>query len=182
MAKIIGNTIATPYPRSNWEQTDETKPDYIKNKPNLDVKFDKTGGTIEGDVVISGNLDVAGTTTIKDTETLLIKDNIIVANVDGVELINNAGFAIMTNETSTYGIMYNPINDGVMIGEGTIGEDGEFAYTEGEAQYLATVDWSIQDGSIPKWDSVKKTFVDSGEKIEEKANKTELLRIVRLVE
>ena len=33
MAKIIGNTIATPYPRPDWNQTDETKVDYIKNKP-----------------------------------------------------------------------------------------------------------------------------------------------------
>lgn len=34
MSKIIGNTTATPYPRPDWNQTDETKVDYIKNKPN----------------------------------------------------------------------------------------------------------------------------------------------------
>lgn len=33
MAKIIGNTTATPNPRPDWNQTDETKADYIKNKP-----------------------------------------------------------------------------------------------------------------------------------------------------
>ena len=33
MAKIIGNTTATPNPRPDWAQTDETKADYIKNKP-----------------------------------------------------------------------------------------------------------------------------------------------------
>lgn len=33
MATIIGNTTATPYPRPDWNQTDETKADYIKNKP-----------------------------------------------------------------------------------------------------------------------------------------------------
>ena len=37
MAKIIGNTIATPYPRPDWEQTDEKKADYIKNKPNIEA-------------------------------------------------------------------------------------------------------------------------------------------------
>lgn len=35
MAKIIGNTTATPNPRSDWEQTDSAKADYIKNKPTL---------------------------------------------------------------------------------------------------------------------------------------------------
>lgn len=32
--KIIGNTTATPVPRSNWEQTDENKADFILNKPD----------------------------------------------------------------------------------------------------------------------------------------------------
>lgn len=31
--EIIGNTTATPNPRPDWNQTDETKADYIKNKP-----------------------------------------------------------------------------------------------------------------------------------------------------
>lgn len=34
MAKIIGNTTATPNPRPDWNQTDPTKADYIKNKPS----------------------------------------------------------------------------------------------------------------------------------------------------
>ena len=33
MSKIIGNTTATPVPRSNWLQTDESKADFILNKP-----------------------------------------------------------------------------------------------------------------------------------------------------
>ena len=33
MSKIIGNVTATPNPRPDWNQTDETKADYIKNKP-----------------------------------------------------------------------------------------------------------------------------------------------------
>ena len=35
MAKITGNTTATPNPRPDWNQTDETKADYIKNKPTV---------------------------------------------------------------------------------------------------------------------------------------------------
>ena len=44
MAIIVGNTTATPYPRPDWNQTDETKADYIKNKPTFDNKVDKIEG------------------------------------------------------------------------------------------------------------------------------------------
>lgn len=33
MAKIYGNTVTTPMPVADWNQTDENKADYIKNKP-----------------------------------------------------------------------------------------------------------------------------------------------------
>jgi hypothetical protein len=35
MSKIIGNTTATPNPQPDWNQTDEKKADYIKNKPTV---------------------------------------------------------------------------------------------------------------------------------------------------
>jgi hypothetical protein len=132
---------------------------------NADEKFDKTGGVIGGDVSIQGNFSVSGTTTTKDTETLRVKDNVIVANADGIPLVDNSGFAIKTNETDAYGIMYDPIGDGVKIGLGGFTEGGKFVYNEGEAQFLATRADNITDGNIPKWDNDKKQFVDSGEKI-----------------
>ena len=42
--EIIGNTTATPAPCSDWGQTDSTKADYIKNKPDLNMAV-KTGIT-----------------------------------------------------------------------------------------------------------------------------------------
>lgn len=41
MSKIIGNTTTTPVPRSNWEQTDKKKADYIRNKPTLGTISEK---------------------------------------------------------------------------------------------------------------------------------------------
>ena len=35
MAKIYGNTVTTPMPVADWNQTDESKADYIKNKPQI---------------------------------------------------------------------------------------------------------------------------------------------------
>lgn len=130
-------------------------------------KYDKTGGIVTGDVAIQGNLSVAGTTTQKDTETLRVQDNVIVANANGVELIEEGGFAIKTDTTNVYGIMYDPIGDGVKIGLGTFDENGKFIFTEGEAQFLATRADEIADGNLPKWNNEKKRFDDSGEKIED---------------
>ena len=46
MAKIIGNTTATPNPQPNWTQSDSTKADYIKNKPTV-LSEDEIIGLIE---------------------------------------------------------------------------------------------------------------------------------------
>lgn len=43
MPKIIGNTTATPNPKPDWIQTDETKADYIKNKPEIIEELDING-------------------------------------------------------------------------------------------------------------------------------------------
>lgn len=44
MNKIVGNPTTTPMIPSDWNQTDETKADYIKNKPNINIKVDKEEG------------------------------------------------------------------------------------------------------------------------------------------
>jgi hypothetical protein len=43
-------------------------------------KFNSAGGTISGDVNVTGNLSVTGTTFYANTEQLLVKDNIITLN------------------------------------------------------------------------------------------------------
>ena len=41
MSKIIGNTTTTPVPRSDWEQVDKTKADFIRHKPTLGTIAEK---------------------------------------------------------------------------------------------------------------------------------------------
>ncbi len=43
MAKIYGNTVTTPMPVADWNQTDENKADYIKNKPTVLTEEDVLG-------------------------------------------------------------------------------------------------------------------------------------------
>lgn len=128
----------------------------------LDTKLNKSGGFISGDLSIQGNLNVAGTTTTKNTETINVKDNTIVANSDGIELLEEAGFVVKTNATDAYGIMYDPVGDGVKIGLGSFDENGKFNYTEGEDQLLATRANTIVDGHTVVWDDENKTLIDSG--------------------
>jgi hypothetical protein len=46
------------------------------------TKFDSSGGTISGDVVVTGNVTVQGVTTTLDVDTLVVKDkNVVLANV-----------------------------------------------------------------------------------------------------
>lgn len=123
-------------------------------------KFIIDGSLTTGDLVVQGNLNINGNTTTLDTVTLQVQDNIIVANAGGVELVENAGFAVKTSATAAYGIMYDPAGDGVKIGLGSF-NDGEFNYDENEAQFLATRSDSIGNGNLPKWNDSAKTFEDS---------------------
>lgn len=54
MSKIIGRTTSTTMPRSDWNQIDETKADFIKNKPELGslASKDKASMSDIGDDVI----------------------------------------------------------------------------------------------------------------------------------
>ena len=42
MSSIIGVTVGTPVPQSDWEQKNPNRADYIKNKPDLDSMFGRT--------------------------------------------------------------------------------------------------------------------------------------------
>jgi hypothetical protein len=80
MAKIIGNTTATPMAIPDWNQTDETKADYIKNKPNIDIKAYAVPST--GLEIVNGV--VTGIGTCKD-------EYIVIPELsDGVEVIEVA--------------------------------------------------------------------------------------------
>ena len=77
---IRGNTVGTTMPRTNYNQTDETKTDYLVGKEELDQKIadakkagtdaavvagkalDKAGGTMTGSI----NMGANAITNIKD--------------------------------------------------------------------------------------------------------------------
>ena len=64
--KIRGNTVGTTTPRSNWEQTDPKKADYIQNKPTVVKTVNGVAPDENGNVNVSG--DVAGLPSITEAD------------------------------------------------------------------------------------------------------------------
>lgn len=142
--------------------SDVTK-DYVDTE--LAKKYDKTGGTIDGDVAITGNLTVSGITTTEKEEQLLVKANVIATNADKVDLQTLlSGLAINKNKDSTYGIMYDPVDNTVKFGEGTLDADNKFVFKEGEGRPLAIRADSTKfaNAHLVRWDETTNSFVDAG--------------------
>lgn len=145
------------------------KPQVIENKNvNLQV-LETSGGTITGDLSVNGNLNVTGTTVTKDTESLLVKDNIIVTNAEKATLQQLSGLAINKNSTDTYGIMYDPNEDSVKLGLGKLDDKNEFTFNEAEGSPVATRadNSTFTNNHLIKWNSEGNKLVDSGKSIED---------------
>lgn len=132
-------------------------------------KYDKTGGTIDGNVVVTGNFTVQGTTTTNDTETLAVKDNLIVTNSDGATLSGLSGLIIRTSPTQSYGIVYDPANEGtVKLGLGTYNaETGAFTFATGEGLPVAirSLSTAWNNLHLAAWDAASNQFIDAGKAV-----------------
>lgn len=141
--------------------SDANKPVSTAQKAALDKKIDKTGGTFSGNVAIQGNLTVSGTTTTESEKQLAVKENVIVTNADKANLQTLlSGLAINKNSSATYGIMYDPADDTVKFGEGTLDANRKFVFKAGEGHPLAIRADSSQftDAVLVKWNAAKMAF------------------------
>jgi hypothetical protein len=59
--KIIGVTVGTQLPKPNFKQTDPTKGDYIRNKPDFEGLKDRvdTVSDLVGDTAVSEQINTA---------------------------------------------------------------------------------------------------------------------------
>lgn len=141
--------------------SDVNKPVSTAQQAALDEKIDKIGGTFSGNVTIQGNLTVSGTTTTESEQQLAVKENVIVTNADKVNLqALLSGLAINKNSSATYGIMYDPADDTVKFGEGTLDANRKFVFKAGEGHPLAIRADSSQftDAVLVKWNATKMAF------------------------
>lgn len=141
--------------------SDANKPVSTAQQAALDKKIDKAGGTFSGNVAIQGNLTVSGTTTTESEQQLAVKENVIVTNADKANLQTLlSGLAINKNSSATYGIMYDPADDTVKFGEGTLDANRKFVFKAGEGHPLAIRADSSQftDAVLVKWNATKMAF------------------------
>ena len=127
-------------------------------------KLDKSGGIIDGNLAITGDLNVNGTTVTTRQETLFIKDNMIVTNADGLGLQGASGIAIRSGSSVVYGLVYEPTSDTVMFGLGSLDNNNNFTFNSGEGLPIAirADSSSFVDGHFVKWDATNYCFVDGG--------------------
>ncbi len=166
--------IQTDLEQVHTDLGEKANKDYVDTE--LGKKFDKTGGEINGDLlvggelrvlddtIIIGNLTVQGTTITEDAETIMSKANVIVTNSEGAPLTQLSGIGIRTNATLVYGIMYDPGDDTVKLGEGTLNANNEFTFNSGEGTAVATRADSAMwtNGHLSMWNAAEYRFVDSG--------------------
>ena len=160
--------------------SDANKPVSMAQKAALDKKIDKAGGTFSGNVAIQGNLTVSGTTTTESEKQLAVKENVIVTNADKANLQTLlSGLAINKNSTATYGIMYDPADDTVKFGEGTLDANRKFVFKAGEGHPLAIRADSSQftDAVLVKWNATTKAFEPASGTWQNLLNKIEITDI-----
>lgn len=136
----------------------------VVRKLELDTKYDKAGGTIGGNVIITGDLTVNGTQHINNTENLAVKNAMIYSNSDGATLATNGGIGIKKNATDIYGVVYDPTSDSVKLGLGKSDGNGNFTFNAGEGEPVAIRDDSSKfiDCHLIQWNATDKKLVDGG--------------------
>ena len=79
----------------------------------LSNKFDKTGGTVTGSVIITQNVTVLGTATTINTQTLSIADNVVTLNSNysaGTPFFGHSGVEVLRGSGTTAAMLWEEQN------------------------------------------------------------------------
>lgn len=109
-----------------------------------------TGDIMTGDLTIQGNLNVSGTTTTVNSETVTIADNIIVLNSNETGTpTQNAGIEVERGTETNYQFLFNETSDTFEIG------------MVGSLQAVATRQNIPTNNGVAVWDDANKQFITS---------------------
>lgn len=133
-------------------------------------KFDRTGGTITGDLIVSGNLSVSGETSVIESTTLKVADKLIyVAKDNTTALTSPAGLITPKYDgTNDGGLVYDNLGT-AYVGDIKLDSKGNVDVNNSDLQPIATRDdySKFTNGHKVKAevDSSQKSvkFVDGGE-------------------
>ena len=120
--------IAVNNAKNSYPAGDATKVGFISVTQAVDLdsmetdisnlssnKYDKTGGTISGNVVVTGDLTVNGTTTTVNTQTLSVEDPLIeLANQNAANTVDTgfyANYSLDAGVTTKYAGLFKDASD-----------------------------------------------------------------------
>ena len=148
---------------------DIDKPISTATQEALNNKLNTSGGIIAGNLTVEGDLTVTGTETVNDVENLNVKDQMIYSNSTGATLSGVAGLGIKTDNTSVYGIVYDPAAQAVKLGLGSTSEEGKFSFAENEGSAIAVRAASDQftANRLVKFDTEANKLVDAGKSLDD---------------
>lgn len=154
------------------EIINEIKKDYATTSAVSEGYVSMSGDSVVDGTLSVKNLIVEGDSEIADTQHLWVKDAVIVANSDGVQLAGVHGYIIRVDADVAYGIVYEPKTNTLKIGKGEYSVESYpdanletktrvvFTFDDEQGQAIATRGY-IENGNIPKWNGEKFTFEDS---------------------
>lgn len=139
-----------------------------KLQPNTEYCITKVinkGGTIEGSVVITGDLTVQGKTTTKDIENVSTKNYLITLAEDNTTALTTpAGIKVPKYNGTETGALVFDANGVAYVGDVVLKDDGNIDVAASDLQPLATRG-ALVDGNLVSWSSANLTLVDSGKKV-----------------
>ena len=137
-------------------------------QPNTEYCITKVinkGGTIEGSVVITGDLTVQGKTTTKDIENVSTKNYLITLAEDNTTALTvPAGIKVPKYNGTESGALVFDANGVAYVGDVVLKDDGNIDVAASDLQPLATRG-ALVDGNLVSWSSANLTLVDSGKKV-----------------
>lgn len=137
-------------------------------QPNTEYCITKVinkGGTIEGSVVITGDLTVQGKTTTKDIENVSTKNYLITLAEDNTTALTTpAGIKVPKYNGTETGALVFDANGVAYVGDVVLKDDGNIDVAASDLQPLATRG-ALVDGNLVSWSSANLTLVDSGKKV-----------------
>ena len=137
-------------------------------QPNTEyciTKVTNKGGTIEGSVVITGDLTVRGKTTTKDIENVSTKNYLITLAEDNTTALTvPAGIKVPKYNGTESGALVFDANGVAYVGDVILKDDGNIDVAASDLQPLATRG-ALVDGNLVSWSSANLTLVDSGKKV-----------------
>lgn len=166
LAQVVGDGISIGVKDKGYS----TK-SYVDTE--LAKKYDKTGGTISGDVtitgkaniggdvVVSGNFTVGGKTTTVESENLQVKDKLItVAKDNTVALTSPAGMVVPKADGTNDVALVVDNTKMAKVGKVVLDASGNIDTTQSDLQTLATRrdDADLTDDKPVKWNATDKTL------------------------